>query len=475
MRPVSVMLFLLHACFLGGNGGLPEGLKLLKTESALRLYQSVAGNGRGTNFVISPTAVSIPLEILLFGPRGSTRRQLEDALGYTVHGKRVRDFLHAVYATLPNSSHGAEMELASTLFVQAGTPLSHCFVEQVSRWAGSRLELASLSEPNRTTVQGNQQVSEQMARSPLAGEGPGGPSWERGEAAFAQLVVMSSMSFQSTWQKRFSSTDTRLPPFTCAEGLVLQVPVIYQVAEVNYGQFQDPAGQQIGMLELPYLERSVSLFLVMPRDKDTPVAQTEPHLTASIVHTWTNSPRRARMEVFLPRFRIQNHFNLKSILNFWGVTDLFDPLKANLKGISGQDGFYVTEAIHRTKIEVLEGPKGSTATDNVHKNSAIPLHWLPRSTFVKCAHLNFHIPKSFNLKTKIEMWHSYSLKCLRFTESKKVLKNDRKEIPILKWISLLLKRSQIPIFKADRPFIFFLRELNTGFVFRIGRVSNPLD
>lgn len=27
---------------------------------------------------------------------------------------------------------------------------------------------------------------------------------------------------------------------------------------------------------------------------------------------------------------------------------------------------------------------------------------------------------------------------------------------------LLLKRSRIPIFKADRPFIFFLREPNTG-------------
>lgn len=35
------------------------------------------------------------------------------------------------------------------------------------------------------------------------------------------------------------------------------------------------------------------------------------------------------------RFRIQNHFNLKNILYSWGVTDLFDPLKANLKGISG--------------------------------------------------------------------------------------------------------------------------------------------
>lgn len=34
------------------------------------------------------------------------------------------------------------------------------------------------------------------------------------------------------------------------------------------------------------------------------------------------------------RFRIENHFNLKSILNSWGVTDLSDPLEANLKGIS---------------------------------------------------------------------------------------------------------------------------------------------
>lgn len=37
------------------------------------------------------------------------------------------------------------------------------------------------------------------------------------------------------------------------------------------------------------------------------------------------------------RFRIQNHFNLKNILNSWGVTDLFDPLKADLKGISGDN------------------------------------------------------------------------------------------------------------------------------------------
>ncbi|KAM9246618.1 serpin E3 [Leptosomus discolor] len=38
---------------------------------------------------------------------------------------------------------------------------------------------------------------------------------------------------------------------------------------------------------------------------------------------------------------------------------------------------------------------------------------------------------------------------------------------------VLLKRSRTPIFKADRPFTFFLRQANTGSVLFIGRVTNP--
>uniref|UniRef100_A0A667FEM2 Serpin family E member 3 n=1 Tax=Lynx canadensis TaxID=61383 RepID=A0A667FEM2_LYNCA len=387
MQPALFTLFLLHTWLRGGQGDLREDLTLLKTELALRLYQGAAAPRNETNVVISPAGVSLALEILQFGAQGNTGRQLAEALGYTVHDQRVKQFLHTVYATLPNSGQGTKMELACTLFMQAGTPLSPCFVEQISQWANSSLEPANLREPNSTSIGVNEWASRQMA-----GDNPGGLTWERGGGAFPQLALVSTMSFQSTWRQRFSSRDTQLLPFTCAPGLVLQVPMMYQMAEVNYGQFQDPAGHQVGVLELPYLGNTVSLLLVLPRDKDTPLSHVEPHLTASIIRIWTSSLRRARMDVFLPRFRIQNHFNLKSILNSWGVTDLFDPLKANLKGISGQDGFYVSEAIHKAKIEVSEeGSKASTAT-----------------------------------------------------------------------ALLLLKRSRIPFFKADRPFFFFLREPNTG-------------
>ncbi|XP_013835947.1 LOW QUALITY PROTEIN: serpin E3 [Sus scrofa] len=395
MWPLLLAFFLLHACPAGGARDLRRVLMLQKTELALRLYRSVAATSNQTNLVLSPASVCIPLELLHFGAQGNTGRQLAEALGYTVHDPRVREWLRAVYATLPSASPGAKLELACTLYVQEGTPLAPCFVEQVSRWANSSLEPANLREPKGTTLLANG-----WASGPTAGEGRGGSTWTRssggggdgGGSASAQLVLLSTMTFQSAWRQRFSSSDTQLLPFTCARGLVLQVPMMYQMAEVNYGQFQDPAGHQVGVLELPYLGSAVSLLLVLPHDRDTPLSHIEPHLTASILHTWTSSLKRARMDVFLPRFRIQNHFNLKNILYSWGLTDLFDPLKANLKGISGQDGLYVSEAIHKAKVEVAEeGTKASAAT-----------------------------------------------------------------------ALLLLKRSRIPIFKADRPFIFFLREPNTG-------------
>ncbi|CAO2591254.1 Serpin E3 [Lemmus lemmus] len=383
-----VSLFLLSSCFLAGGGSpLSEGLWLLKTEFALHLYRSAAAERNRTNFVISPASVSLSLEILQFGARGNTGWELASALGYTVKDPRVREFLHAVYTTLHNSSQGIGMELACTLFMQTGMPLSPCFVEQVSWWTNSSLAPANFSEPYST-------ASEALRGTPRQSTGESLGSPQSGEAGTMSswLSIISTMTFQSTWQRRFSSMTSQTLPFTCAHGLVLQVPAMHQVAEVSYGQFQDAANHRVDILELLYLGRAASLFLVLPQDKDTPLDSIEPHLTARVIHLWATRLKRTRMDVFLPRFRIQNQFDLKSILRSWGITDLFDPLKANLKGISGQDGFYVSEATHKAKMELSEeGTRSSAAT-----------------------------------------------------------------------AVLLLRRSRTPIFKADRPFIFLLREHSTG-------------
>ena len=87
-------------------------------------------------------------------------------------------------------------------------------------------------------------ASQPALRSLLAGERAAGSTWEQGGGGggvgSAQLVLVSTVSFQSAWRHRFSFSDTQLLPFTCARDVVLQVPMMYQTAEVNYGEPREP-------------------------------------------------------------------------------------------------------------------------------------------------------------------------------------------------------------------------------------------
>ncbi|EMP28033.1 Serpin E3 [Chelonia mydas] len=132
------------------------------------------------------------------------------------------------------------------------------------------------------------------------------------------------------------------------------------------GQFHTTSLERFSVAELPYLGERVSMFVVLPSDRRTSLSQIESHLSAKIITVWANSLKRMKMDIFLPRFRIQSHFDLKMVLPALGITDMFDPTEADFKGISEQGGLYISEAIHRAKIEVTEeGAKASGATGSV--------------------------------------------------------------------------------------------------------------
>lgn len=74
----------------------------------------------------------------------------------------------------------------------------------------------------------------------------GSASGRGGGAESAQLVLVSTMSFQSAWRHQFFFWDTQLLPFTCAQGLALEVPMMYQMAEVNHGEREEPGKGGLG-------------------------------------------------------------------------------------------------------------------------------------------------------------------------------------------------------------------------------------
>ncbi|NXR23172.1 SERP3 protein, partial [Cinclus mexicanus] len=383
MLPILFSAFILSACCLTkGNCISYDELKELKTEFAISLYQHVSEAENRTNLVVSPASVAVSLELLQFGAQGNTFTELQDTLGYSIHGN---DFMHTVGEAVTDSSQGTVVQLGCSLFVDAGVQLSPDFVERASRWANSSLLQTNLSDPNTTHAQ-------EWITTDLADGDVHGMTLENTGPSLSQVTLVSTLYFRSMWQKKFSFMDSQMLPFTTPEGLTLKVPTMHHTAEVNYGQFQTAALEAFSMVELPYLGEKLSMFLVLPSHKRTPLSQIESHLSAKTITLWANSLKRTKMDIFLPRFSIQSLFDLKTVLSALGIRDAFDPITANFKGISEQDSLYISEAIHKAEIEVTEdGTKASGATAMV-----------------------------------------------------------------------LLKRSRTPIFKADRPFTFFLRQANTG-------------
>ncbi|NXU57054.1 SERP3 protein, partial [Turnix velox] len=393
MSPIIFSAFILSACCLTkGNCISYDELKELKTEFAINLYRHISEAENRTNLVISPASVAVSLELLQLGAQGNTFKELQDALGYNIHGnvllqKNISCNKFTALLRRSDPSQGTVVQLACSVLVDTRVQLSPHFTAHAAHWANSSLLQTNFTHPNRTTAH----VQEWSTGNLRGGDVQALPLESAG-SALSQVALVSTMYFKSTWQKKFSFMDTQMLPFTTEMGSTLKVATMHHAADVNYGQFQTAALDAFSMVELPYLEEKLSMFLILPSHKRSALSQIESHLSAKAINLWANSLKRTKMDLFLPRFSIQSLFDLKTAFSALGIRDAFDPTTANFKGISEQGSLYLSEAIHKAEIEVTEdGTKATGATAMV-----------------------------------------------------------------------LLKRSRTPIFKADRPFMFFLRQASTG-------------
>ncbi|XP_032889396.1 serpin E3 [Amblyraja radiata] len=415
MRPPSILSLLLHLQLTWESSAFQDFIRQRNTEFALNLYQQFTDAEEKSNLIISPAGVTFALGLLQLGAKGETSAQLENALGYTVHDSRVQHLLQSTYGALTNSSHSPNIHLACGLFVESGIQLSPKFSEDTAIWVNGSLQRVNFGNPNETTTlinkwvgtrsRGNQHYAFYEKLGVVGSEIQNVISQPIEDSSPAQIAVISTMHFKSKWQNPFSLSETQHFKFTKADGSVIKVPMMYQVSEVNYGQIKTGGNQRFIIVELSYLEHTVSMFIIIPSERKQGLSYVEPHITAQTLSTWAKSMRRMKMEVFLPRFKVQSKFNLKTVLSTLGITDLFSPTKADFRGISEHEKLFVSEAIHEARIEVTEdGTEAAAAT-----------------------------------------------------------------------AMFLMKRSRALVFKADRPFFFLLRHLNTGTIVFMGRVMDPLE
>ncbi|NWI47318.1 OVALX protein, partial [Picathartes gymnocephalus] len=165
------------------------------------------------------------------------------------------------------------------------------------------------------------------------------------------LVFVNAIYFKGIWKTAFKEEDTREEPFNVTEQESRPVQMMCQNSTFKLARV---AEEKIKILELPYASEELSLLVLLP-DDISGLAQLENRISYERLMEWTSSKvmEKKKVKVYLPRMKIEEKYNLTSVLTSLGMTDLFSPA-ANLSGISSAESLRISEAVHEAYMEVTE-------------------------------------------------------------------------------------------------------------------------
>ncbi|AWP16532.1 Protein Z-dependent protease inhibitor [Scophthalmus maximus] len=171
--------------------------------------------------------------------------------------------------------------------------------------------------------------------------------------ALTQLMLINTIFFQGAWKMPFNSNFTQSAPFFIDNYNVVQVPMMFK--EDKFYTTEDvPLGARV--LKLPYQE-GVSMLIMLP-NKGIDYTVVDDEITADRFLSWVRNLQKTKLEVNMPKFKMEQSYSLHTLLPHMGMASVFST-SANLTRLSKDKGIKVSEVLHKAVIEVDE--TGTTA------------------------------------------------------------------------------------------------------------------
>ncbi|NXN33307.1 SPB10 protein, partial [Nycticryphes semicollaris] len=132
------------------------------------------------------------------------------------------------------------------------------------------------------------------------------------------------------------------------------------------------------IIALPYVENELSMFILLPddiSDNTTGLERVERELTYRKLAEWTESASmiKAQVDLYLPKLKLEENYDLKSTLSSMGIRNAFDPVQADFTGMSPKKDLFISKVIHKAFVEVNEeGTEAAAATGVLVLRSKVP-------------------------------------------------------------------------------------------------------
>ncbi len=315
------------------------------TAFGFNLFQELQKSDRTKNVFISPTSLSLALQIVFNGAGGDTKTAMDKAL--SLGGASASDINTsnaALQASLVTDSPDINLTIANGLWFKPSAVKSE-FVKTNTDFYGSEL-----GDVTGLPKSANDWVSKKTNAKILT-------ILPDQDYSSTVAVLVNAIYFKGAWTHKFDTAKTNDSPFTLSDGKTATVKMMQQQIDTGYLQ-----GSNFQAIKLPYgKEGRLNLYVFLPTT-GTSLPDFLKTLTPENWANWMTKFATASVTLKLPRFKTDYSVALKDALTNLGMGIAFDSTgKADLSGIA--DNAYIQFVQHKTFVEVNEeGTEAAGAT-----------------------------------------------------------------------------------------------------------------
>uniref|UniRef100_A0A8C4VWR6 Serpin family B member 10 n=1 Tax=Gopherus evgoodei TaxID=1825980 RepID=A0A8C4VWR6_9SAUR len=300
-----------------------EALSVANTGFALDLFKHECKTQTNTNILFSPWSISTTLATVYLGAKGNTADQMAKVswdyrecqlLRHTLLSLALKEYLQSIkkyYHTEPRAVD----------FMGAA--------EEVRREINSNVE--------------HQTEGKIQALLPV-----------NSVDSLTKLVLVNALYFKGNWAKTFKDGFTKEQPFRMNKNTTKPVQMMFQRGKFNWTYIQT---MHTHIIELPYVNNDLSMLILLPDDisDDTTGLEMVKKLIILIQGIqFSEMLEKTEVDVYLPRIKMEESYDLKSTLSSMGMRDAFSQDRADFRGMSEKNDLVLSNVFHKCFVEINE-------------------------------------------------------------------------------------------------------------------------
>nr|XP_060470927.1 serpin B6-like isoform X2 [Panthera onca] len=175
------------------------------------------------------------------------------------------------------------------------------------------------------------------------------------------LILVNAIYFKGNWDSQFNKSQTTERPFKVSKNEEKPVQMMFKKSTFKITYIGEIFTQ---ILVLPYVGKELNMIIMLP-DENIDLKTVEKEITYEKFTEWTRPDMldEEEVEVFLPRFKLEENYNMENVLCTLGMTDAFEQAKADFSGMSSRKDLYLSRVVHKSFVEVNEeGTEAAAAT-----------------------------------------------------------------------------------------------------------------